>query len=213
MSNEPKTKNRNRDETERRIVQAAMDVLVEGGHQDFGVNAIARRADCDKQLIYRYFDGLEGLADAIGVRLASRLEDDLSLISLESPPTTYHDLMYRLALALLETLRSDRVMQRVIAWELSGPSPLVQRMAEARSRRLGAWMQRMRGDLQPPPQIDAPAVNAVLIASTQHLVLSASSTGAFAGMALQSEADWDRVRDALKQLVDAIYATQEEGRR
>ncbi len=188
-----------------------MDVLVEGGHQDFGVNAIARRADCDKQLIYRYFDGLEGLAGAIGVRLASKLEDDLSLVSAEQPATTYRELMHRMAMALLETLLRDRVTQRIIAWELSSPSPLVQRMAEARGRRLGAWMQRMRGELQPPPQIDAPAVNAVLIASTQHLVLSASSTGAFAGIALQSEADWDRVRDALKQLIDAIYSTQGEG--
>ena len=56
---------RNRAGTERAIFIAARTLLAEEGFQGFGVNAVARRAGCDKQLIYRYYGGLNGLIDAI----------------------------------------------------------------------------------------------------------------------------------------------------
>jgi AcrR family transcriptional regulator len=205
MNKSLKSKPRDRDETERRILDAAMVVLADGGHEEFGVNAIARRAECDKQLIYRYFGGLEGLADAIGGRLAEQLTQSLAPFSEEAPPGTYGALMRRLILALLDLLRADPVMQRVIAWEVTSSSPIAARMVSERSKRLITWMQAMRGGLQPPEGLDAPAINAILIASTQHLVLSGSANGVFAGMPLKGEADWSRVRTVLTSIVSAVY--------
>ncbi len=205
MSRAPPTKPRDRDETERRILEAAMVVLAESGHQEFGVNAIARRAACDKQLIYRYFGGLEGLADAIGARLAEQLTERLTPFSEAAPPVTYGALMRLLILALLNLLRADPVMQKIIAWEVSASSPLAARMVAERSKLLSLWMHSMRGDLEPPEGIDAPAINAVLIASTQHLVLSGSANGVFAGMPLKNDADWNRVRAVLTSIVSAVY--------
>lgn len=201
----PAPRSRDREATERSIVAAAKLVLAEEGFQSFGVNAIARRADCDKQLIYRYFGGLEGLADAIGADLAGKLAADLARLPSAERPQSYGALMQALALGLLELLRCDRIMQQIIAWELAAPSPLVSRLVEARGRRLGAWMHEMRGPLMPPEGLDAPAINALLIASAQHLVLSASASGAFAGMQLKTEADWARVRDALTALIAGVY--------
>lgn len=198
-------KGRDREATSRAIVEAAQSVLAEGGFQAFGVNAIARQANCDKQLIYRYFGGLEGLADAIGADLAARFADRLGHLSKTAPPATYGAMIEALTLQLLDLLRADRVMQKIIAGELAGASPLVDRMVAARGRRLAAWMHEMRGDLSPPAQVDAPAVNGVLIAATQHLVLSASASGRFAGLPLETEDDWARIRATLVQLVRSIY--------
>ena len=61
---------RDRSATSARILKAATELLAEGGFQNFGVNAVARRAGCDKQLIYRYYGGMDGLVDAIGGELA-----------------------------------------------------------------------------------------------------------------------------------------------
>jgi AcrR family transcriptional regulator len=199
------SKPRDRAETERRILDAAMAALAEGGQQEFGVNAIARRAECDKQLIYRYFGGLEGIADAIGARLAEQLVEDLPTFSEGAPPETYGALMRLLILALLDLLRADPVMQKIIAWEISAPSPLVARMLTERGMRLAGWMHAMRGGLQLPAGVDAPAINAVLIASTQHLVLSGTANGVFAGMPLKDDTDWGRVRAVLASLVRAVY--------
>jgi len=57
---------RNRQQTEKRIVDAAINLLAEEGFQGFGVNAVASRAGVDKVLIYRYFNGLDGLLSFIG---------------------------------------------------------------------------------------------------------------------------------------------------
>ena len=47
--------------TEQRILDAIAQILLEQGYSAVGINAIARQAGCDKVLIYRYFDGLDGL--------------------------------------------------------------------------------------------------------------------------------------------------------
>ncbi|WOO42860.1 helix-turn-helix domain-containing protein [Rubellicoccus peritrichatus] len=57
---------RNRPQTEQGIINAAIDMIVETGFIDFGINAIAARAGSDKVLIYRYFGGTDGLLKYIG---------------------------------------------------------------------------------------------------------------------------------------------------
>ncbi|MDH3859772.1 MAG: TetR/AcrR family transcriptional regulator, partial [Gammaproteobacteria bacterium] len=52
---------RNRLKTEQRILDAVGSILLEQGYPAVGVNAIARRAGCDKVLIYRYFGGFDEL--------------------------------------------------------------------------------------------------------------------------------------------------------
>lgn len=202
----PTTRSRDREGTQRAILTAARDVLAEEGFSGFGINAIARRAGCDKQLVYRYFGGIEGLIDAIGADLAQWLDRHLAEAMAEAPAATYAALMERLALGFLEALRADPLVQKIAAWELSDASPEVRRLSEARSRALGGWMQRMRGDLVPPPGIDAPAANALLIAAIQHLVLSAATAGSFSGLALATDGDWDRIRASLKRVIAALYS-------
>jgi AcrR family transcriptional regulator len=202
---ETSPRSRDRAATERSILEAAKQVLAEEGFQNFGVNAIARRAACDKQLIYRYFGGLEGLAQAIGAELADKLAQDLAPLSDAQPPDRYGALMKELIFGLLDVLRSDAIMQQTIAWELAAPSPVLARLVEARSKRLSAWMGQRRGALVPPEGVDAAAINAALIAAVQHLVLSASASAGFAGLPITSEADWRRVRDALAALIDGAY--------
>lgn len=52
---------RNRQQTESRIQEAALRILRRDGFEGWGVNHIAREAGVDKVLLYRYFNGIEGL--------------------------------------------------------------------------------------------------------------------------------------------------------
>ena len=56
---------RNRQHTEARIREAATQLLAREGFTAWGINAIARAADCDKVLIYRYYGSLEGLLKGV----------------------------------------------------------------------------------------------------------------------------------------------------
>jgi len=196
---------RNRAATEQAILDAAKRLLAEEGFQNFGINAVARGAGCDKQLIYRYYGGLNGLVEAIGTDLGSwvkdRIPDDTGGMFL----LTYGDLIERLTLLFLDALRADPLMRRIVAWEVSENSEQVRRLSEARSKALAGWIERMRGSLAPPKGIDAQAVNAMIFAAIQHAVLSAGVSDQCAGLALKNPKDWEKAASALKRIVRGVY--------
>ncbi|MBB5572214.1 MULTISPECIES: TetR/AcrR family transcriptional regulator [Rhizobium] len=202
---EPEKRVRNRAATEQAILDAAKRLLAEEGFQNFGINAVARGAGCDKQLIYRYYGGLDGLVEAIGTDLGGwvqdRIPDDTGGMFL----LTYGDLMERLALLFLDALRADPLMRRIVAWEVSENTEQVRRLSEARSKALAGWIERMRGSLTPPKGIDTVAVNAMIFAAIQHLVLSATISGQCAGLALKTAKDWEKAATALKRIVRGVY--------
>src|ERR1700687_910483 len=55
---------RDRAATERRLREAVQQLIVRSGFAHLTPSAIAREADCDKMLIYRYFGDLNGLTQA-----------------------------------------------------------------------------------------------------------------------------------------------------
>lgn len=200
-------KSRDRARTEEAIIAAARSVLADAGFQGFGVNAIARKAGCDKQLIYRYYGGLDGLAEAIGNDVANGLGRQLTEQMRGEPAASYADLIERLVLGFVEVLRADPLLQRVVAWEISEPTPMVLRFSAARAFVLRRWVERERGTLPPPEGVDVAALNAVLIAAAQQLVLQASATGGFAGITLD-DAGWARIRASVQHIVRAAYRAE-----
>jgi AcrR family transcriptional regulator len=196
---------RDREATRTSIVEAAKQVLIAEGFSGFGVNAVARAAGCDKQLVYRYFGGIDGVVEAIGVDLADWVRASLEPLERLPPARTYAELMSRLAVGFLDALRKDLLVQKLIAWEISDPSPHVVQLADVRSRALIIWMSEQKKDLAPPPGVDAPVMNAMFIAAIQHLVLAASASGQFAGVRLNKPADWARVRVGVQKLVVTMF--------
>ncbi len=201
----PEKRVKNRAQTEAAIFHAARDLLAEEGFQGFGINAIARRAGCDKQLIYRYYGGLDGLLDAIGADLGDWVKERIPEDTGGMFVLTYGDLMERLSLLYIDALRQDQLICKIIAWEVSKDTPQVRRLAEARSRALAKWRDRMRGSLSAPKGVDAPTANGILFAAIQHLVISSVVTGEFAGLPLRSDKDWDKVAASIRRLVRGIY--------
>lgn len=183
------------------IISAAKEILSESGFDGFGINSIARRAGCDKQLIYRYFEGLEGLAEVIGTEIADELSAELETFSRKEAPKSYGDWVEPLAIGLLNLFRSNLIIQKITAWELASPSRLTRIMAEARAKRMNAWMVSLRGEMKHPESLDVSALNAIIIGAVQHLAISATAFGSQAGLSLATDADWLRVEAALRHFV------------
>ena len=201
----PAPRARNREETRAGILAAAQALLADEGFSGFGVNALARRSGFDKQLIYRYFGGLDGLVDALGEALAGWVAARVAPALAEDPGPGYEDLVEAVLLAYLDALRRDSLMQKLVAWELSDTSPQVRRLADQRARAMGQLVARLRGDRQPADGLDAPALNAILIGAIQHLVLAGATSGRFSGLSLATEADWDRAKAMLSRIVRALH--------
>ena len=189
---------RNRDDTRARILDAGLALLGEEGFGPFGVNGVARRAGCDKKLIYRYFDGMEGLTAAMGEAVADRLVEALEP-ALQPPPASYAALVERLALALFRHLSGNAAWRQLKVLELTAPSAATDAFRTARARALADWMSRARGAL-PLPDADVPALNATLIAAVEGLAVLGP-----AGMDPDDPATRDRLQGALRQIVAAAY--------
>jgi len=196
---------RNREATRAALLDAAKTTLAEQGFQNFGVNSVARQAGCDKQLIYRYFDGLDGLLAAIGQDIAIWLAGAAD--SGETAPNeSYTEKMVRFADSYLTALRGNPLMQKILLWELSAPPEQIRPLSEARGRAMFLWMKRARGDTIPPPGADYALINASVVAVIHQMVLSAAVSGGFSGLPLQSDADWQRLRDGIRMMITQLYA-------
>lgn len=191
---------RNREATRSVLLDAARKTLAEHGFQVFGVNAVARQAGCDKQLIYRYFGGLDGLLAAMGEDVALWLGDAPAI----APGASYGDWIADMADAYLMALRANPLLQKIILWELSAAPGSLEPLTTARSRAMMVWMAAARGQLTPPP--DAGLINATVIAAIQTFVLSAASSGNFSGLPLKQDTDWDRLRTGLRTLIARLYS-------
>ena len=204
MAPKAQPQTRDRPSTEKAIVAAAMTIVAEEGFAQLGVNAVARKAGCDKQLIYRYFGGADGLIDAIGLHLAGWVSERLAPIAALPPPSSYRELIERFVLGYLQALQADPLMQKIVAWEIAAPSPQIVRLGEARSKAMRAWVTSIRGGVEPPAGVDVAAINAILIAAVHQLVLAGAASQRFTGMSLRTDADWARVRAALTAMIRAV---------
>jgi AcrR family transcriptional regulator len=202
MPARPTAPKRDREATEARIVDAAARVLARDGAAGFGINAVAAEAGADKKLIYRYFGDLDGLIAAMGARL------DLWAGPSEPPKDgeSYGARMARLLAAYGQHVRGDLLLQRLLAWELAEDAPALRALDAARAKAMQAAMPAMRGSDGPPDGVDAPAINAVLLAAANYLALRGRTMGRFAGLDLSSAAGRARADAALRFLAERAYA-------
>ncbi len=200
-----KTRSRDRAATERAILDAAQTILTQQGASGFGVNAVARAARVDKQLIYRYYGGLDGLLEALGDRIALWWQDKLLDGAPDTPPHSYGALMTALALRLLHLMRTEPLAMQSALWELTDSTGLVRTLTASRGRALGLWMAQARGTLQPPDGVDAAAVNAVIVAAISYMVLASRTSNTVIGLAADDAATWGRIETAICGIIRSTY--------
>ncbi len=203
MTKPKPARRRDSDATRRRILDAALAVLAEDGFGAFGVNALAKRADADKVLIYRYFGGLEGVLEALANRIDLWIDSD----ALDQVPAGgYAEVFGEFLVRYARALRRNDLVRRVLAWELVENNDGVRKLGEARARAVRAWFAKARVKAQAATaDPDAPAINALLIAGVHHLVLRELTAGEFAGLDLRDPSGWTRVESAIRRVIDAIH--------
>lgn len=163
---------RGRLQTEQRILDAVGQLLLEQGYPAVGINAIARQAGCDKVLIYRYFDGFEGLllAFAETTELWWEVDEIISESAQECARIPLHEYLQLLLGRYLETLESRPLALEIMAWEMSAQNNLTLALARTRSERGMALVKKIR-ILYRQPNIDIGGVLGVFGAAINYLVI------------------------------------------
>jgi AcrR family transcriptional regulator len=193
---------RSRPATEALIVEAGERILLRDGFPGLNVQTLAAEAGCDRKLVYRYFDGVDGVVERIAGRADAALA--ASLASIPRAETASLRTFARISLLTwLAALRASPLSVRLMAWALVEDSDLLRRIEADRSAILQAWLRERRPRLRTPPEGDTVALNAVLLAAVQQLALSASIRPNVGGMALD-DAGWARIEAALDVLLIAF---------
>lgn len=163
---------KNRLQTEEKILQAVEQILLKDGFPCIGINAIARRAGCDKVLIYRYFGGLDGLllAFAETTELWWLVEDIITETDEEIGDLALHEYLQTLLKRHAETLQAKPLALEIMAWELSEQNNLTVALARTRAERGMALVKKIRLHYR-NPNIDIGGILGVFGAAINYLVI------------------------------------------
>jgi AcrR family transcriptional regulator len=202
----PIASRRNAEETKSRILDALGRIIVRDGLGAVGINSLAREAGADKTLIYRYFDGLDGVYLAYAERgdiwhCTSEILDGIDPERMSLPDAVKLCLRRH-----ARAIRSRPLTLAVLAGELIERTPLVVALEAVRDRRgeeIQTWLAE-RYVL--PPGVDFVAMSALFTAAINYLALRARRAPVRAGVPIATDADWERLFISIDRLVDGIFA-------
>lgn len=185
----------NRAATEAALVAAVGDLISERGFGSLGVNAIARQAGVNKALIYRYFDGVDGLyrafagANALWPSVEELLGDLPERVSEITWEAAFRELFALYAAAL----RARPQTIELLAWECVTRNELTIAFESVRERRSGEVLAALEAaGFEAPQGVDLRAAIALVSSGIHYLAIRSRSIRVFAGAQVQSDAFWDQ---------------------
>jgi AcrR family transcriptional regulator len=207
----PRSRARNSEATQERILRSVGRLLARRGFLRFGVNAVAREARVDKVLIYRYFGGLPQLLDAFADRgdFWPTVEEFVGAPADVTSRWTAADWSIAALRGLLRGLRSRPTTQEVLRWELAVSNELTEKLADIRERRGIEMLRRVPLDPKLPHTADVPAVAALLSAGIIYLILRSKTATAWLGVPLDTDEGWARIERAVETIVRRVLGTAE----
>lgn len=190
---------RDREATERRLVDTVGELVRENGFEKIGVNAVAARSGVSKILVYRYFGSVEGLLAAYIRRYDLWLNFPQDLPGREELP----EFLKRTFREQIARLRGDATLKRLYRWELSSDNELIVHLREQREQ-VGRELVRRVCDVTGRPEEQIAPLASLLSASVTYLALLGEFCPVYNGIPLQEDAGWEQIGRGIDQIVDAI---------
>jgi AcrR family transcriptional regulator len=197
MTNEPVK--RGRLQTEQKILRGLEQLLLEQGFPAIGINSVARQAGCDKVLIYRYFDGLDGLLQAFAE--ITELWWNVDEIITESADQIGQQPLQLFLQVLLkrhvEALQARPITLEIMAWEMSAQNNLTVALARTRAERGMELVKTIRAHYQ-NPNIDIGGILGVFGAAINYLVIRTRNAAP-----QHMTEEWWRLQHTIAKLMEA----------
>jgi AcrR family transcriptional regulator len=207
QSKSPKSK----EETKRRLIQAVGEKIKSDGIYGMKISHIAKLAQVDRKLIYRYFGSLNNLIEAYV------LENDYWMIYAENMKKMIRGNSYpgsqELITAVLQNqfkyFMSEKDMQRLILLELSTNSPLMQSIHNVRESMGQEFLELTDRHFQGSKKVNFRAIAALLVGGIYYTILHTMYNGGrFTDIDILSEDGQNEILKAIEQIVG--WAFQEK---
>ncbi len=173
----------------------------EQGMKGLGINAVGKKAGVSTELIYRYFDGIQGLL------LTWMKQQDFwtqRLGEFMAPDTAGRlpaDLLRELLHEQIDLLHRNSVLKEIRLWELVEQSEVGRSLATRREKAARVFIDRI-DDLA--PEDDVPALLALLMGGLLYLTLRARTETHYFGVPLREPEGWDRLWRALDRQLSVL---------
>lgn len=191
---------------EKRLLIAVSQIIENEGFNKIGVNKIAKQAKCDKVLIYRYFGGLEGLLStwakendfytlayhAYSARV-TKVESSEDII----------ELTQSILLEQLNFLRTNKLMQELLAWELSGNSTF-RSIQDEREKNGFKLQEALEEKLGKESKVSRMFIT-ILIASINYIVLATRQYRLFNGIDFSNQESWELCKQAINEYIRVLF--------
>lgn len=191
---------RDREATEKRLLDTVGRIIIEEGFERVGINAVAARSGVSKILIYRYFGSIEGLLTTY-----IRQHDFWINFPVEVPGREELPLFLKKVFRTqIRELRSNPVLKRLYRWELSCNNDMIVKLREQREQ-IGLGLIEKVSRLADYPQKELAAMASILTASIYYLVMLEDSCPVFNGIAIDSDSGWEQIYDGIEVFIDKVF--------
>lgn len=188
---------KNRQLTEKKIIDAVERIIENQGFEKLGINAVASEAGVSKMLIYRYFGGLDELLAHYLMQKDYWANTDTTILEQANVGESIKNMFRK----QIKQMRNDIMLKRLCRWELTADNDNIRTLQDRRERN-GRDLIQMVARLTGCSNAEVASLATILSASISYLVLMEEQTSTYNGIDLQSEEGWKQIMDGIGLMID-----------
>jgi len=201
---------RDRQATEKKILNAVGNLLAGEGFQKFGINAVARKARVDKVLIYRYFGGMPDLLRAYAE--AGTYWPTIEEVAGGDPERLrgkpLHETVATLLCNFARAIRKRPVTLEILAWETIERNELAKVLEKVRED-FSKNLSRVFVGGQDVATGELATVVSLLTAGINYLAVRSRKVGRYGDVNIRSEEGWRRLESAILTICERCIGSRE----
>lgn len=190
---------KDRDLTEKRILDAVGRIVEREGFEAVGINAVAAESGVSKILIYRYFGTIEQL-------LAKYMEQNdfwLNFNLAQLPQGEVKEFSKQIFRAYIQMLRNSPALRKLYRWELSSKHPSIEQLRQRREEtalKIIGSVCELSGE-----SFDRVAgISTLVTASVSYLCILGENCGVYNSLQIDSDSGWQKLLETIDFMFDKI---------
>jgi AcrR family transcriptional regulator len=198
----------NKSRTMGNLIKAVGIVLKEKGYTGLTVSNITAEAGVDRKLVSLYFGSVNNLVEIYikGKDYWEAIYADPVKLLTTSPLTSTCHILENLLLNQLEHFTNDEEMQKVVLWQISENTELMEHVTTSREKIYSLFFPKADQELK-DQNVDLRAISSILVAGIYYLVLHTKTTNStFCEIDLTTGEGMVRIKKTIKKILEDTYS-------
>jgi AcrR family transcriptional regulator len=198
---------KNKDLTKKKLVWAVGEIIKTDGFSALKISTIAKVANVDRKLVYRYFGSLDRLIESYIIEndywmiFADKLKQSVSDKTYENHQSLIADILKN----QFQFFLREKNMQRLILWELSTESALMRSIHNTREANSQSFFEVTDAQF-PGSKVNFRAIAALLVGGIYYTILhTVYNCGTVADVDLNTVDGQNEIMQAIEQIVNWAF--------